>query len=177
MTSASEGLMNRALALLVVAILGVTAMPAEAAEKTIIGDVEDVVLLPWGVKLPARIDTGATMSSMDVCDYTVEGKYVAFTLADRCGGAKNRLPLLGWKNVHTSEGSDRRPVVMIDICLGTKRLKTHFTLNDRSRMEYPLLVGRTALRGKFIVDVSRTKTLPPRCPGIKPATPSDIKAP
>ncbi len=31
----------------------------DAKGKIIIGSIEDVILFPWGVRLPARIDTGA----------------------------------------------------------------------------------------------------------------------
>lgn len=37
---------------------------ADAEEKIAIGLLEDMILLPWGVKLPARIDTGAATSSL-----------------------------------------------------------------------------------------------------------------
>lgn len=159
--------MKWAIALLSTVLLCMTSMTAEPAEKIMVGAVEEIILLPWGVKIPARIDTGATTSSLDVCDIKVEGKYVTFSLADRCGGHKVRRLLLDWKEVHTSEGNENRPVVMMEICLGPKIINTHVTLNDRSKMEYPFLVGRRTLRGKFVVDVSSKNIMPPRCAGLK----------
>jgi hypothetical protein len=159
--------MKWAAVLLSFALVSIFSMTAETSEKSTVGAVEEIMLMPWGVRLPARIDTGATTSSLDVCDVKVEGNYVNFSLSDRCGGHKVRRPLLGWKNIRTSEGSDRRPVVLMDICLGPKLIKTHVTLNDRSHMEYPFLVGRRTLRGKFVVDVSSKNILPPRCAGLK----------
>ncbi len=140
-------------------------VPADmnAHEKITVGAVEDVILFPWGVKVPARIDTGAALSSLDVCGYAVVGKFVTLTMADRCGGHEARLPLVGWKEVQTAEGSWRRPVVKIEICLGPKRIVTSVTLTDRSRMEYPFLVGRETLEKDFIVDVGRTGIAPPSC--------------
>jgi hypothetical protein len=155
------------LAFLVVVFVSILSRPADAAEKITIGAVEEVILFPWGLRIPARIDTGATTSSLDVCDYSVKDNSVSFTLAGRCGGYKARLPLVGWKDVHTSEGRDRRPVVKMDICLGPRRLKTQVTLNNRSGMDFPFLVGRKTLRGRFIVDVSRAKIFPPDCPDSK----------
>ncbi len=157
-------------------LLIMMSMPAEASEKLTIGAVEEIMLLPWGSRLPARIDTGATTSSLDVCDVKVEGKFVSFSLSDRCGGYKVRRPLLYWKDVRTTEGTERRPVVMMDICIGPKIIKTHVTLNDRSKMEYPFLVGRKTLRGKFIVDVSRKNILTPNCRGLKLDMKPDIGA-
>jgi len=135
-------------------------LPAEArgAGKITIGAVEEVVLLPWGVKVNARIDTGAATSSLDVCGYTVEGKYVNFTLSERCGGHQVRLPLIKMRQVQSTEGAEVRPVVEVEICLGSRRLRAQVTLNDRSRLEFPFLVGRNIIEGNFVVDVSRSKT-------------------
>jgi len=159
--------MKWAIVLFLSALFAMISVPGEAAEKLSIGAVEEIILLPWGARLPARIDTGATTSSLDVCDIKVEGRFVSFTLSDRCGGHKVRRELVEWTEVRTTEGTERRPVVMVDICLGPKIIKTHVTLNNRSKMGYPFLVGRKTLRGKFIVDVSRKNILPPHCPGIK----------
>jgi len=137
-----------------------------AGEKITIGAVEEVTLLPWGIQVTARIDTGAATSSLDVCEIKKTGrKEIEFRLPERCGGNKVHMPVVAWRIIQSPEGkAERRPVVEIELCLGSKRLLTQVTLNDRSRMEYPLLIGRRALEGNFIVDVSRSKTLPPRCP-------------
>jgi hypothetical protein len=153
--------------LVFVSVMGIMSSPVSASDKTVIGAAEDIVIMPVGVRLAARVDTGAYSSSLDVCDFKVEGKYVTFALSDRCGGHKMRRPLIKMKTVRTSEGSDKRPVIILDICVGSKLIKTRFTLNDRSKMDYPVLLGRKALAGKFVVDVSRTNLLPPACPGIK----------
>lgn len=137
----------------------------EGAEKTVIGAVEEVILLPSGVRLPARIDTGAATSSLDVQEYTVKGKYVEFCLPERCGGQQLRLPLHSWRHIQSTEGDERRPVVTMDICLGSEKLSTQVTLNDRSKLKYPFLVGRRTLKNKFVVDVTRSRIAPPRCPG------------
>jgi hypothetical protein len=154
---------------MIMAITCILSGSAEAEEKTIIGAAEEVVIMPVGVRLSARIDTGAYSSSLDVCDYKVEGKYVTFALSERCGNHKMRRPLLKMKTVRTSKGSDKRPVILLDICIGSRIIKTRVTLNDRSKMEFPVLIGRRALAGKFVVDVSRKNLLPPACPGINQA--------
>lgn len=136
-----------------------------AAEKTTLGAVEDIILLPWGLKLAARIDTGAAMSSLDVCEYSVKGKYVTFTLPDRCGGPRSRLPFRGWLYIQSSNGGERRPVVEVRICLGPRRFRTRVTLADRSHMEFPFLVGRNTLKkGNFVVDARRLRAAEPGCP-------------
>ncbi len=54
-----------------------------AEEKVRIGIAEEVVLLPWGVRMPARVDTGAATSSMDARNVKVEGRVVEFNLPEK----------------------------------------------------------------------------------------------
>jgi len=138
----------------------------DAGEKITIGAIEEVILLPWGIQVPARIDTGAATSSLDVCEIKkTGGKEIEFRLPERCGGKKVHMPIVAWRVIQSTGGkAERRPVVEIELCLGSKRLLTQVTLNDRSQMEFPLLIGRRTLKENFIVDVSRSKTLPPCCP-------------
>jgi hypothetical protein len=148
--------------------MGLLTQTIHAVEKVLIGGVEKVALLPWGVVLPARIDTGAGMSALDVRDLKLEGKTVEFRLPERYGDLLIRLPLAGWRGIKKAGGPrKRRPAVEMDLCLGNVRIRTLVTLCDRSNMEYPLLIGRKALRGNpeahFIIDVSRSHTLSPNC--------------
>ena len=64
---------------------------ARAEEKVTIGTIEDVLLLPWEVKLPARIDTGAAKSSLDARELKVEEDRVEFKLPRKYGGLRLRL--------------------------------------------------------------------------------------
>jgi hypothetical protein len=135
-----------------------------AEEKITIGTVEDVILLPWGVKLPARIDTGAAKSSLDARELKVRDNVVEFKLPQKYGGLQLRLPIIEWRHVRSPDGRERRPVVELGICLGSRRIRTQVNLNDRSMVKYPLILGRNFLREEFVVDVKRRRTAPPRCP-------------
>jgi hypothetical protein len=137
-----------------------------AEEKVTIGGVEDVILLPWGVKLPARIDTGAAKSSLDARELKVQEDRVEFKLPRGYGGLKLRLPIVEWRHVRTPEGLERRPVVELEICLGSKRFRTLVNLTDRSMVKYPLILGRNFLKENFVVDVKRRRTAKPICPNI-----------
>ena len=137
---------------------------ADAEEKTIIGGVEDVILLPWRVKLPARIDTGAAKSSLDARGLKVQEDMVEFKLPEKWGGLQVRLPIMGWRHIRTPEGLERRPVVELEICFGSKRFHTLVNLTDRSMVKYPLILGRNFLRENFLVDVKRRRIHPPSCP-------------
>ena len=137
--------------------------PASAGEKITIGGVEEVVLVLLGIALPARIDTGSGLSSLGVCDFTVQGKMVEFRLPAKFGNLKIHLALKGWRRIKTTDGpGKRRPVVDLELRLGSVPLHTQVTLKDRSHMKYPLLIGRNTLQeGSFIVDVSQSYILSP----------------
>jgi len=136
---------------------------AVSAEKATIGAVENVVVLPWKITLLARIDTGAAFSSIDARDIRVKDNTVEFKLFERGGEQAIRLPIVRWRNIRTSEGEERRPVVRLQLCIGTELLTAAVNLNDRSKMEYSLLIGRNALAGRFVVDVGHHKMLAPNC--------------
>ena len=136
----------------------------EGAEKITIGEVEDIVLLKWGVKYSARIDTGATSSSLDARKIKIKNDIVNFELR---GGKQMKVPLLEYRRVRTSVGKERRPVILLDICLGSLHLLTQVTLTDRSHLKYALLIGRRVLKGNFVVDVSLRNTTKPSCPELR----------
>ena len=150
--------------------LAVTTLLLFMAEKTAypqgkitIGEVEEVILLPWGVKMPARIDTGASQTSIDAQYLKIEDRIAEFRLHKRYGGMRLRLPVIEWQDVRSSEARDRRPVVEIEFCLGPRRIRTKVSLNDRSMVKYPLIIGRDVLRNNFIVDCTQLNCSPPKC--------------
>ena len=136
-----------------------------ANDKTIIGTVEDVILLPWGVKLPARIDTGAATSSLDARNLTIkEDSMAEFYLPEKYGGLKLCLLIVDWRTVKSAGGVKKRPVVEMEICIGSKRFRAQVNLNNRSKMTYPMLIGRNILKESFLVDTTRSKCALPACP-------------
>ncbi len=158
--------------ILLLAIAG-GAMPVEGAPGVglpVIGGVEEVVLLPWGVRMRSRVDTGASVSSLDARSVrvrTVRGqKAVRFVLVgDDQRRADLDLPLSGLRRITTADGGiEKRPMVEMEVCIAGKRIGAEFTLNDRSRMEYRMLVGRNVLAGRFLVDVAAQFTAAPDCP-------------
>ncbi len=162
----NERRINRVIFLIlpfIIAIFSSPALHAEDKTKTLIGAVEEVVLFPWGVKLPARIDTGAGMTSLDVRDLTIKDKVAQFRLSENYGNVLIKLPLIRHCHIRSSSSRERRPVVEIELCLGSKRMHVEVNLNDRSRMEYPLILGRNVLNQGFIVDSTQEKILPHKC--------------
>jgi len=141
----------------------VPVLAPDGHKKIMIGEVEDVILVPWTISLPARIDTGATLSALDARNVTVRNNVADFRLGKKYGEFRLQLPIVGWRQVQTAVGSERRPVVEVGICLGPKLIRTLATLSDRSQMTYPFLVGRNVLNGSFMVDTSRSKAVQPAC--------------
>jgi hypothetical protein len=138
----------------------------QAQEKITIGLVEDVILLPWGVKLPARIDTGAANSSLDARELTIKDNVAEFKLPKKYGGRHLRLPIVSWQAIRSAESRERRPVVEVELCVGPKRLRSQVNLNDRSQVRYPFIIGRDILRSNFVVDCMKSRCAPPSCPEV-----------
>jgi hypothetical protein len=137
-----------------------------AEEKMTIGEVEDVILMPWGVRLPARIDTGAATSSLDARELNVKNNTAEFRLPKKYDSLQLRLPVIGWQKIRSADFRERRPIVEITFCMGPKLIRARVTLNDRSTVSYPLIIGRNVLKNKFVVDCMHSNCLPPSCPEV-----------
>jgi hypothetical protein len=155
------------------------AQPDTSAESamTTVGAVEEVILTRWGVTFAARIDTGADLSSLDARDLVVRNDVAEFKLGRRWGSRRIQLPIVEWRQIQTASGTEKRPVVEVLICLGSRLFRTLVTLKDRSQMLYPFLVGRTALSGKFLVDTSQSKAVRPTCPAAALASTQSLSQP
>jgi len=138
-----------------------------AAEKITVGLVEDVILLPWKVKLPARIDTGAATSSLDAREVQIKDNVIEFSLPEKYGGLRLSLPIVDWRTVRSAGARERRPVVEIEFCLGPKHMRARVNLKDRSQVKYPFLIGRNALKDNFVVDCMKMRCSPPTCPEVR----------
>jgi hypothetical protein len=132
-------------------------------ERITLGAVEDVMVLPCRVTLPARVDTGAETTSLDARNLLIAGDEVAFCLPAAYGGTRLRMPVVRWARVKGASGRQERPVVRMDLCVGRKKMNIEVTLTERSAMKYPLLLGRNVLEKGFLVDVSRQRLTAPAC--------------
>ena len=147
--------------------------PASSDERVIIGRVENVLMQDVGMQLKARIDSGAGVSSINAKILRVEakedgsGEQVTFELTDGRGRAKTvHRTIVKWAEIKGkgTNATIRRPIVILDICLGGKRLEGRFNLADRERFLYPVLVGRNILKtGDFLIDPKRKFMEHPGC--------------
>ena len=119
--------------------------------------------------VPAKIDTGASVSSI----WASEIRLNPDNQLEFCLFAKGH-PLYTGKTITASEFQARsvrnstgqestRYMVALSTCIHGKRIRISYTLADRSRNDFPVLIGRRALNGKFLVDVSKLPVpYPPR---------------
>jgi hypothetical protein len=135
----------------------------KAKAKKIIGRREMVDFPELGVyDIDAKIDTGAYTSSIhckDVKHFTSnEQEFVSFILLDNKHPQFDSdiitLPLYKVKQVKNSFGqSEERFIVKTKISFYDEYYDVELSLADRSLMDYPVLLGRKALKRRFLVDV------------------------
>lgn len=130
-----------------------------------IGWVENVCIGDLELKLKAKLDTGASTSSVnaDVIKIVKRGakRFVFYRIVD--GDLKSdvieaqltRYTLI--KPKMEDEGDKiRRPVVMTEFRIGDRVIREEVNLANRDHFAYPLLIGRNVLRNHFSVDSSKT---------------------
>ena len=130
--------------------------------RLIFGEKEWVYIPGLEASFRARIDTGATTSSIsavDIVAFERDGNdWVKFKVEH--DGIKSRemaLPVDRWVRIRQSsaEGTQRRAVVQAWIQIGELKEKTTFTLADRTHLTFPVLLGRSFFKDVALVDVSR----------------------
>lgn len=143
------------------------------AAPTVYGWIEKGLIMPSGVAVKMKLDTGALTSSLDARElhhFKRDGKpWVRFTLAltdaktDKEVRQTLERPVERSVTVRGAGGMEERPTVTMSICVGDKVYKEWFTLRDRSDMIYPVLLGRRLLAELGPVDSARTFTVQPSC--------------
>jgi len=149
----------------------VTAAAAVAAGTY--GWIERMRLEPWGVEVHAKLDTGALTSSIHATGidrFEKDGdEWVRFTISVKDEQREQTVrrvferPLYRNVVVRGAGGADYRPVVLLSVCAGDATYEEQFSLNDRSDMLYPMLIGRRTIKRLGVVDVSRTFLSEPTC--------------
>jgi hypothetical protein len=119
--------------------------------------------LDCDVPIKAKIDTGASTSALHAPGlkrYERDGQeYASFWLRPRqrttLDSRRIEVPIIGQRRVRSSNGkSEIRPVIESSITIGDRRWAIELTLTRRDKMRFRMLLGRKALRGRAIVDVS-----------------------
>tara|TARA_B100000287_G_scaffold431949_1_gene490239 strand:- start:252 stop:701 length:450 start_codon:yes stop_codon:yes gene_type:complete len=111
--------------------------------------------------LKAKIDTGATVSALHathIKEYESNGsRFVKFRLYQSEKYKMIKKPIIGYKTIKNSFGKKQlRPLVNISIKIGNKIIDIPITLTRRSRMTYPVLIGRSALSKNYRINPKRS---------------------
>jgi hypothetical protein len=154
-------------------LIATPAMSANQPAAKSFGWIEEGLLLPENVSLKIKLDTGALTSSMDASDiksFEKDGeKWVKFNVEAKDSNSGEPVSIPFERKVERNikvrgaGGADHRPVVRLKMCIGTKIYDEEFSLNNRGKMLYPVLIGRRTLEHLGTVDVARTFTIEPKC--------------
>ncbi len=128
----------------------------------IIGRSDRVDLPELGLlDIHAKIDTGAFTSSLHCSHATVVDGKLEFVLLDdehpEFTGMKFSVEEFTQREIKNSFGvSELRYIIFTDIIIFGEVIHAEFSLGDRDNLKFPILLGRTILRKRYLVDVART---------------------
>lgn len=158
------------------ALAGLCLLPAAyacATHKNVVGWVEKGKIMPWGVVTKLKMDTGALTSSLqaeNIEKFKKDGKnWVRFKVEienEATGELESRKferKILRRVKLSGAGGVDHRVAVLMKLCVGDTIYEEQFTLADRDRFNYPVLIGRRTIEHLGLIDVSRTFITEPRC--------------
>ncbi|PRY65613.1 hypothetical protein B0H98_102137 [Vreelandella songnenensis] len=143
-------------------------IPDTLETKTIVGRSEWVGLPSIGTYLKARVDSGANTSSLSASDITRferDGEdWVRFKLAlndddvvvESLRDEWIEAPVDRRVRIVQASGEESRPVISLLMTLGPIRENVQFTLNDRSHLDFPVLLGRRFLMDIAVIDVAQS---------------------
>jgi len=133
-------------------------------KKCVIGATATLLEKQSELLFHARVDSGAKSCSLHIEKMEIEGE--AEKMVDNIGkvirfqvknGDKKthwlESKIAGYVIIKTSDHKERRYKVPLTFRWKNLEKEVLVTLNNRSQMEYPLLLGRNYLRGDFLIDV------------------------
>ena len=125
---------------------------------------ETVIFPDWkGIRLRAKLDTGARSSAIHAEEYEVIRHP---STAQRPVNEELRMkikvgtkhfwvtaPILEYRNVKNSGGKiEERPFIETTLEMMGRHLPVVMSVTNRDKMRFPVLLGRTFLSGRFLVD-------------------------
>ena len=148
----------------------------ERAPKMILGWLETTQLMASGMRIKTKLDVGAKTSSMQATNiqrFERDAKpWVSFDFTDEDvdTGEERTLRLEGplvREVVIKRHGATNitRPVVTQQLCLYNQVYKTEFSLADRGKFNYSILLGRSFLSRVALIDPAKTFLSRPACEG------------
>lgn len=132
--------------------------------KPVIGWREWVGLPDLGIDfVKAKVDTGARSSSLHAWDIVLQdaGRGVAFAVhplqADDALIIHATATLVEEREVRSSNGEvELRPVIRTTALIAGSAVEIELTLSNRDEMGFRMLLGRSAIRRRYLVDPARS---------------------
>jgi hypothetical protein len=167
---------NVYLALVLLLALSQYSQAGVRAPKIILGWLETIELPESGMRVKTKLDVGAKTSSMQATNieqFERDGKaWVRFDFTDEDVDTDEARTLrlegpLVREVVIKRHGAENvtRPVVTQEFCLYNQIYRTEFSLTDRSKFNYSILLGRAFLSQVAVIDPAATFTSRPDCEG------------
>lgn len=137
---------------------------SSAADRPVIGWREWVGLPDLGVDaIKAKVDTGAKSSSLHAWDIETDERtgLVRFNVHplqdDDSIIVSASAPLVEHREVRSSNGEvDVRPVIRTAVRVNAQQFEIELSLSRRDEMGFRMLLGRSAIRRRFVVDPGRS---------------------
>lgn len=111
--------------------------------------------------IPAKVDTGAYRSAIHAENiYVDEGGLLHFTLFGHhpaCADCATEIVTDQFSKISVSNSfgdAEERYETVFKVKIGPKVFKESFSLANRAKKIYPILLGRKLLNGRFLVDPS-----------------------
>lgn len=138
------------------------------ADKSIIGRNVKIDFGRRAIGVPAKVDTGADGSSIWASNIRVDKNGILkFSLFGKgspyYNGKVFRRTDYSVAMVKSASGHEIiKYRTHFTITIAGKKIKALFGLSDRSAHNFPVLIGRRTLSGKFLVDVSMSEVKNPK---------------
>jgi hypothetical protein len=154
---------------------GLSAAPDGGSPRSgplMIGWKEYVDFPEWSLRrVKVKIDTGARTSALGVVGYELRPAEGSLLIAELRLALNRRhperltvvhVPVLDLVEVRNSSCTkELRPLVETTLRLGPIRKRVRLTVANRVGMRFPMILGRKALEGDFVVNVSKKYLLRP----------------
>ena len=132
--------------------------------KAVLGYIENLELPAFGISCRAKVDTGACTSSLHAEKIEIferDGReWVRFHVHFKKKSAKIdqicEAPVKDTRVITSSNGQrSRRYIIESEFLIRGQCWIAEISLSHRGTMTYPMLIGRKAISGRFLVDVAK----------------------
>jgi hypothetical protein len=108
----------------------------------------------------AKVDTGAYTCSLHCSSAEVVNGILEFVILDEehpeFTGMKFKFKKFTQREIKNSFGeAETRFIIKTSIKIFDRRIKAEFSLSDRDKLRFPVLLGRKILRNRFLIDVTK----------------------